>query len=343
LQTAEPTGKGDSAAAREPVADEIATDEVNLYETAFRVRTTRIYPQPSLAVATQTFRPIYLSGDSARERRIRKKLDDAAGKLEFTETPLHDVVARIQDLHDIPVQIDAKALEDAGLDLDAPITRDIADVSLRSAIRLLFGDLDLTHVVVDDVLMVTTKDRAAENLSVVLYPVPWGYDLTSLIDVVQNTVAPETWNAVGGPGAIQRADRFLCVAQTEEIHDEVRRFLERLIEVEFLQVEGSEAVTKQRIVTRIHPVADPKVLGDLGAKLAGICNTALGEDGDPAATVFVVSDRLVVQSASRAFHVYATDVVAAFNGVETTFVERFESQYPERKSPTGGGMSGGMF
>ncbi len=343
VQSTEAQQEGDKALAEHTAADKIDTDEVNVHETAFRVRTDRIFPQPSLAVATKTFQPIYLSADSPRERQIRKKLEEPADKMEFTEAPLRDVVAEIEDLHGIPVQLDAKACEDAGLELDAPITRSVHDVSLRSAIHLLLGDFDLTYLVTDDVLMVTTKDKAAENVQVVLYPVPWGYDLASLINAVQNTVSPQTWSAVGGAGAIQRADRFLCVSQTEDVHDEVRQFVERLGESEFMQVDDSEAAMNQRVVTRIHPVADPKVLGDLGTKLTGICNTALGAEGDATAKVSVVGDRLVVQSSSRAFHVYATDVVAAFNGVEVTCVERFEGHCPERKSPTGGGMSGGMF
>jgi hypothetical protein len=100
----------------------------------------------------------------------------------------------------------------------------------------------------------------------------------------------------------------------------------------------------QTVVTRIHPVIDRKVLADLGSKLAGICNTALGADGDAAANVFVVGDRLVVQSSSRAFHVYAADVITAFNGVEVTSVEKFESRGRERKvEARSGGMGTMMF
>jgi hypothetical protein len=328
FQSVEPTGESDGERARMAVADKIDTDEAKVRETAFRVRTTRVYPQPSLALATKAFQPICISAGSPREQRIRKKLEEPAEKMEFFDTPLRDVVARIQDLHDIPVQIDAKALEDAGLDLDAPITRDIADVSLRSALHLLLGDLNLAYIVTNEVLMITTEDKAAENLQVVLYPATEDYDTASLIDVVQNIASPQTWNTVGGPGSIQPAGRFLCVSQTEEVHDEIRQFLERLCDNEFLQLDGSEAAVKQRVVTRIHPVVDPKVLGELGVKLVSICNTALGAEGDPSAKVFVVGDRLVVQSTSRGFHIYAADVVSAFNGVEVTTLERFESHGP---------------
>lgn len=338
VQSSEAPQDGNKIAAGKLAADKIDTEEVDVQETAFRVRTERTFPQPSLAVATKTFEPIYLSADSPREQRIRKKLDEPSKAMEFTETPLRDVAAEIEDLHEIPVQIDAKACEDAGLELDAPITRSVHDMSLRSALRLLLDDLDLTYLVTNDVLMITTKDKAAENLQIIFYPATGDYAPATLTDVVQNTIAPATWNAVGGAGTIQRAGRFLCVSQTEEVHYEIKRFLERLCESEFLQVDGSEAVVNQRVITRIHPVLDPKVLGDLGAKLAGVCNAALGPDADASAKVLVVGDRLVVQSSSRPFHIYAADVVAAFNGVEVTSVETFESTPPpSRPSPAGFG------
>ena len=120
--------------------------------------------------------------------------------------------------------------------------------------------------------------------------------------------------------------------------------IEQVCEAEYLQGDGRDATRTQTVVTRIHPITDPKVLADLGPKLAGICNAALGPEGDAAANVFVVGDRLVVQSQSRAFHVYAADVITAFNGVEVTSVERFEGRGQERKvEAQRGGMGTMMF
>lgn len=384
VQSSHTSQEGDDDVAGKPAAETIDTDEVDVHETAFRVRTERMFPQPSLTVATETFQPIYLSADSPRERRIRKKLDESAEMMEFSETSLREVAAKIEELHDIPIQIDARALEDAGLDWygllshlvgddtssddesdpfgdgsiatesdpqdDVPvsevpdtnvtITRSVRNVSLRSALYLLLDDFDLTFVVTNDVLLITTKDKAAENLQVVLYPFTADHDLRSLADIVQNTVAPQTWNSVGGPGAIQPVGRFLCISQTEQVHYQVRQLLERLCDSEFLQVDGSEGSKPQRIVTRIHPVIDPEVLGELGVKLASLCNDALGADGDSAAKVFVIGKHVVVQSSCRAFHVYAADVVSALNGLEVTTVERIQGRLSAPRTTAGGGGSG---
>jgi len=333
---AQTTGKEETPATKQPAAQTIETEVANVREVAFRVRSTQEYPQPSLAVATKSFQPVYLFGDSVGEQRIRKKLDEPSGAMEFRETPLLDVLAEIQRAQGIPVQIDKKAFEDAGLDLQIPITQSIPDLSLRSAIHLLMDNLDLTYLIRNDVLMITTKDRASEFLNVVLYPVPRGHGPSPVVDVIRNTIAPKTWDLVGGQATIQRVGSFLCVSQTEEIHHEVRGFLERLCEADFRQVDGAAAA----MVTRIHPVSNHKLLSELETKLADICNTALGANGDATAKVSVVGDSLVVQSPSRAFHVYAAEVVASFTGVEATSVERIEAGLTP---PTITGMGGGMF
>jgi len=63
-------------------------------------------------------------------------------------------------------------------------------------------------------------------------------DFASLIELIQNTVAPQTWNTVGGNGAIQefRTNLSLVVSQTQEVHEEIADLLEQLRRLQDLQV-----------------------------------------------------------------------------------------------------------
>jgi general secretion pathway protein D len=63
-------------------------------------------------------------------------------------------------------------------------------------------------------------------------------DFQSLIDLIQNTVAPQTWNTVGGPGAIQpfMTNLSLVVSQTQEVHEQIADLLEQLRRLQDLQV-----------------------------------------------------------------------------------------------------------
>ena len=63
-------------------------------------------------------------------------------------------------------------------------------------------------------------------------------DFQSLIDLIQNTVAPQSWNTVGGQGAIQPFPTNLSVviSQTQEVHDEIADLLQQLRRLQDLQV-----------------------------------------------------------------------------------------------------------
>ena len=63
-------------------------------------------------------------------------------------------------------------------------------------------------------------------------------DFQSLIDLIQNTVAPQTWNTVGGQGAIQPfpTNLSLVISQTQEVHEEIADLLVQLRRLQDLQV-----------------------------------------------------------------------------------------------------------
>ncbi|MGD9723672.1 MAG: hypothetical protein AB7O59_20225 [Pirellulales bacterium] len=121
------------------------------------------------------------------EAKIRRQLG-APTSLDFIEAPLTDIVSYLKDLHGIEIQLDTKALEDAGRGGDLRVTADMQNVSLRSALRHTLRPLDLSFVVEDDVLVITTVDVADLAVERRVYPVE---------DIVM-PVAPANSGA-GGP------------------------------------------------------------------------------------------------------------------------------------------------
>jgi len=59
-----------------------------------------------------------------------------------------------------------------------------------------------------------------------------------LIELIQGTVAPETWDILGGQGAIRpfETNLSLVISQTQEVHDEIADLLEQLRRLQDLQV-----------------------------------------------------------------------------------------------------------
>ncbi|MEN6458868.1 MAG: hypothetical protein ABFC63_08050 [Thermoguttaceae bacterium] len=111
-----------------------------------------------------------LAKEGNAEKRIREALNSPT-KLDFSEQPLSDVIDFLKDYHKIPIEIDAKALEEKGVGTDSPVTRNLQGVSLRSALRLILKQLELTYLIKDEVLLITTPEKADEDLITKVYPV----------------------------------------------------------------------------------------------------------------------------------------------------------------------------
>jgi hypothetical protein len=199
--------------------------------------------------------PVRGGPQTAAEVRIAQALSDAT-QLEFIDTPLEDVVDTLKDMHAIEIQLDQRAMDDVGIGSDAPITADMKGISLRSGLRLILGQLDLTFVIQDEVLLITTPEEVETHLAARIYPLrtpaagrSGGYGGSSgygdesagyeespsyggrLIDTIRTVIQPATWHEVGGPGRIAAVSleklEVLVVSQTSYVHQEIDGLLGR--------------------------------------------------------------------------------------------------------------------
>jgi hypothetical protein len=178
------------------------------------------------------------------EAQIEAALREPA-KFDFADQPLSDVVEEVSERHKISIQLDTKALTDAGLGSDTPVTAHAEGISLRSALRLALDQLDLTYVIRDEVLMITSKTEAENSLTIKIYPVrdlvagesglrpllARGNDrqeeFGELLKLIRSTIAPTTWDEVGGPGSAMKFphSHSLALSQTTEVHEEIAALL----------------------------------------------------------------------------------------------------------------------
>lgn len=140
--------------------------------------------------------------------KIHYALQDPTA-MDFTETPLQDAIDYLKDLHNIPIQLDTRALEDAGVGSDTPVTFHSANVGLAPAMRLLLAPLQLAAVVKDDVLLITTVDVIQNEYALRVYDVR---DLVeqgdkSLPETLRKLIDPPsvTVPKPDSPGAAQQA------------------------------------------------------------------------------------------------------------------------------------------
>jgi len=132
------------------------------------------WPRPEVWKALTERRRQYASVDlhkaTTAERRITAALDDQT-TINFADTPLIDVVDYLSRTHEIPIILDVFAIEEEGLLVDEPVNLVLAGITLQSALKIMLSEFQLTYVIEDEVMKITTVDVAADILSTRVYPV----------------------------------------------------------------------------------------------------------------------------------------------------------------------------
>src|SRR5262249_51639323 len=133
-----------------------------------------LYPDPEvwqlLTERRKKYKAVDLTQHGPTETRILAALDEKTD-LDFTDQPPNDAIEYLQERHGINIQLETKAPSDSGVGSDTPVTRTIKGITLRSALKLLLSELDLTYVIRNEVLMITSKTEAENMLSTRVYPV----------------------------------------------------------------------------------------------------------------------------------------------------------------------------
>ena len=163
------------------------------------------------------------------EQRIREVLSAPEGvQILFTQIPLKDAMDFLADEHGIMILADGNALTEAGVSPETPINASLSGITLRSALHIMLRPMGLTAIVEDEVLKVTTLERAEERTATRVYNLSAiGGD--ALIDrVVRESVAPDTWRQGGGEGTAVVTGRSLVVTQTHAVHERVEALLRRM-------------------------------------------------------------------------------------------------------------------
>jgi hypothetical protein len=291
-------------------------------------------PQPMMANLGDSYRSLRLEPDRDAFERVSAAI---AGRhdLDFAETPLRDAVAAIAEKAGIEIGFDHESLEAAGIDLDAAlVTGTFKDVSLRAVLREMLGDLDLDLLFRNERLMVATADAAdaaGQRMVRYFYPALAGTDIDALIELVERTVEPASWDTAGGPAAVMplpsQMGTGLVISQTEVAHEAIASLL-RGLDAAAWKADPLDEGVEPRLV-RTYLVLDPLLRDSIVENLAELCNGTLPHGADPDATVAALGDSVVVRSTSRPFHVMAAQLVTALQGLDTILVEDDEADETE--------------
>ncbi|WP_197531427.1 sigma-70 family RNA polymerase sigma factor [Posidoniimonas corsicana] len=249
---------------------------------------------PQTPAAANSFVAAVPPGVARIENSLASQLTTTG--LDFVDAPLEEVIDFLRTEYDIEIQLDERSLDDIAIGRDEPITCNLRRVSLDAALNLILDKLELTHVVANEVLLITTQEHAHTLLDTKLYHTRGlGIDAESLRETILKTVAPETWSDGNGGEAefepLPSGD--VLVRQTYAGHKELSQVLKQLAASQA----GSPASGDRQAdaapragvqVERISTAESGPVLTLRGAKdeverVAEVINTTVGPDAPTSA------------------------------------------------------------
>jgi hypothetical protein len=168
--------------------------------------------------------------DPPQHLALREKLNQNLA-VEFLDTPLEAAIAQLADAAKADIRLDRPALRANRIREREPVTLKLTDRKLETVIQALVLDLKLTWILRDGVLWITTAEEAEAFLKTAVYDVrdlcrDEG-EMDALIDALTSQTEPDSWEDVGGPGAIDSGKPgTLVILQQERIHRKVLELLE---------------------------------------------------------------------------------------------------------------------
>ncbi len=173
------------------------------------------------------------------EKAIMQALD-APTSVNFKGSSFDAAIDYLQTLTGQTILVDKSTLESAGIGYDTPVNTTARNVTLRTVLRKLLGQFNLTYVVKDQAIQIVTPEKAKETMSVrtyylgdlafaTQYQFGAGFSapqmnatVNQLIQLITGTVDPDSWslNNSGGRGTIFFDPRTLTliIKQNAEIH-----------------------------------------------------------------------------------------------------------------------------
>ena len=161
--------------------------------------------------------------------------------LDFDKLPLRTVIERLKTQYGLDARLDTEGGKEARVSAETPITIHVRDISLRSALGLMFRDYALDFSVDSGTLLIGRASYIEKGRILAAYEVgdltanrdnPRGVAPQDLAAVVRDYCRPTTWDDVGGAGTVEcfaaGKVRLLVSGQSYDAHREIGGLLTTL-------------------------------------------------------------------------------------------------------------------
>lgn len=172
---------------------------------------------------------VWIGPTAEIDQKLRAKMTQET-KIQFIDTPLEEVVHYLKSLHGFNIVVSPKVPRSE----DLLITLNIEGLHLDSALSYMLEGNDLDWYIDGELLVITTTADANARMSLRAYPLR-NIDGTKLVEIIETTVAPDTWKANRGKGQLKVAEKHntLLVWQNRRGHELVEATINTLLKHEF--------------------------------------------------------------------------------------------------------------
>ena len=194
----------------------------------------RLSAQDAVAAAPGELAALPTISDEPRMIAPDEVLPEALTKIashDFSDSSLRELVTWLQDEHNMVVLVDKKSIADLGLTTAEPVSDRLQNAPIYLLLNRL-RSLGLGWYYHDEILYITSLESASERSTTRPYNVGHlldaEFDLDRIIDVITSTIAPNSWEDVGGQGALNSLGDVLFVRQNDQVHQEILMLLKAL-------------------------------------------------------------------------------------------------------------------
>jgi len=159
--------------------------------------------------------------------------------VDYRETPFRVAIEDFQDRIGIPIVLDEVALEEAGCEMDHPLSLMLEEVSARSILNLLLHQMHVAWLVQGEKLFITTEKRAYTMVSQTYCVDDFLVTEADYVDersaeglmrLIANTIAPQSWQESNDSGRMEciYERKLIVVYQRRDVQEQVQELLDAL-------------------------------------------------------------------------------------------------------------------
>lgn len=227
----------------------------------------------------------------------------------FAGESLQSVAKHIAEQQKIRVRLMAASLAEEGIATDEPVTLNLQEIPLGSALKIMLEPLKLTYFVSEGTLWITSEVNAEETLTTVVYDVgdliSRGIDYESLIETIQQETGGP-WmeiDGIGGTISESVACHAIAVRQQAKLHQEVTQLLADLRKTISMQpaTEPPPKPDPGKTITQVYDLSKMNAAADLLTAIPRFVEPDAWDQQNKTVAIQKVGESLVVRQ-TRAMH-----------------------------------------